>query len=196
MARRRVQSHILLVSVFLPAVMQAQSDYDRHVFFDNSLTPERYFYSSGQLSPPSDLTLDRGRLPVDTLTFFTPPNALRLAWWSAPKGYWEATLQMNRWRNRNPVFRGDTLSLWCFSAESLPATVLPRLRLQDLDGVISLPLELGPHVQDLPAGRWIQVKLPLRLFQAPADEQLDPHGLLALSSPGGSGRGRTCSGDR
>jgi exo beta-1,2-glucooligosaccharide sophorohydrolase (non-reducing end) len=112
MARGRVQSHILLAAILLPAVMQAQSDYDRHVFFDHSLTSERYFYSSGQVSDPSALTLDRGRIPVDTASFFTPPNALRLGWSSAPEGYWEATLQLNRWRNRNPVFRGDTLSWW------------------------------------------------------------------------------------
>jgi hypothetical protein len=181
MARRPATSRILLALVLPPAVMHAQSDYDRHVFFDHSLTPDRYFYSSGQVSPQSSLTLDRGRVPVDTVMFFTPPNALRLEWKSAPTGYWEATLQLNRWRNRNPMFRGDTLSFWCFSAESLPPVLLPQVRLQDVKGVISTPLDLGPHAQDLPAGRWIQLKVPLRLFEAPPGQRLDPTGLLALS---------------
>jgi exo beta-1,2-glucooligosaccharide sophorohydrolase (non-reducing end) len=180
MARVQIQSQIVLAFV-LPTVTHAQSDYDRHIFFDHSLTSERYFYSSGQVSPPSSLTLDRGRVPVDTVTFFTPPNGLRLEWWSAPKGYWEATLQINRWRNRNPAFRGDTLSFWCFSADSLPAALLPRLRLQGLNGVSSTPVPLGSAVQDLPAGRWIQLRIPLRLFEAPPGQQLDPRGLLALS---------------
>jgi hypothetical protein len=87
MARVQIQSQIVLALV-LPTVMQAQSEYDRHVFFDHSLTPERYFYSSGLVSRPSSLTLDRGRVPVGTVSFFTPPTALRLEWWSAPKGYW------------------------------------------------------------------------------------------------------------
>lgn len=179
MARGPVLSGLLLL--LLPTVLRAQSEYDRHLFFDHSLTAERYFYSSGQASPPSELTLHRGRLPVDTVAFFTPPNALRLQWWSAPQGYWEATLQLNRWRNRDPVLRGDTLSFWCFPAESLPANLLPRLRLQDLNGVISLPLKLGSHVQDLPAGRWTRLKVPLRLFEAPAGQHLDARALLALS---------------
>jgi len=33
--------------------MYAQSEYDRHLFFDNSLTPDRYVHSSGKVSPPS-----------------------------------------------------------------------------------------------------------------------------------------------
>jgi hypothetical protein len=161
--------------------MRAQSDYDRHILFDHSLTPERYFHSAGQISAPSELTLDRGRIPVDTVTFFTPPNALRLEWQSASQGYWEATVQVNRWRNRDPVFRGDTLFFWCFSAESLPARAFPRLRLQDRKGVISLPVELDSVIQSLPAGHWTQVRVPLRLFQAPAGVELDPHRLMALS---------------
>jgi hypothetical protein len=79
---------------------------------------------------------------VDTTEFFTPPNALRLVWRSLPDGYWEATLRPSRWRNRDPVFQGDTLSIWCYSKDSLPAALLPRLRLQDLRGVLSAPLLL------------------------------------------------------
>jgi hypothetical protein len=161
--------------------VHAQSAYDRHLFFDHSLTPRRYFYSWGQVSPPSDLTLDRGRVPVDTVTFLTPPNALRLEWRSASEGYWEASLGLNRWRNRDPVFQGDTLILWCFSPAPLPATLLPRIRLQDLRGVLSAPLDLGPHVKDLPGGRWTRLEIPLRLFGGPSGEHLDPHAILALT---------------
>jgi hypothetical protein len=74
-----------------PGLAQGQSDYDRHVFFDNSLTPGRYFHSAGKLAEPSVLLLSRGRLPVDTLTFFTPPNALRMEWRSADGGEWSAS---------------------------------------------------------------------------------------------------------
>jgi exo beta-1,2-glucooligosaccharide sophorohydrolase (non-reducing end) len=186
MAWRPVRWYLLLLLVFLPGVTHAQSDYDRHIFFDHSLTPKRYFYSWGQASDPSSLTLDRGRVPVDSVRFFTPPNALRLEWWSAPNGYWEATLQLNRWRNRNPTFRGDTLSFWCYSADSISAGQLPRLRVQDLRGTVSKPLELSAYAPDLPAGRWIQIKLPVRLFDAAPGEQLDAHGILSLSFLQGS----------
>jgi hypothetical protein len=142
--RRSVARLLLALAALLPKIMHAQSAYDRHIFFDHSLTPQRYFYSSAQVSPPSDLRLDRGRVPVDTVTFFTPPNALRLEWRSASEGYWETSLALNRWRNRDPVLQGDTLTLWCFSPEPLPATLLPRIRLQDQRGILSAPLDLGP----------------------------------------------------
>jgi hypothetical protein len=68
----------LVLPSLSPSLIHGQSDYDRHVFFDHSLTPERYFHSSGKRAEASTLLLDRGRVPVDTLAFFTPPNALRL----------------------------------------------------------------------------------------------------------------------
>ncbi len=62
----------------------AKADYYRHVVFDNSLTPDSYFNSSGTANGGSVLELKDGRLPVETRTFLTPPNALRLQWRSQP----------------------------------------------------------------------------------------------------------------
>ncbi len=171
----------LVVATLFPRLLLAQAGYDQHVLFDNSLTPARYFYSSVQTSEPSSLDLDRGRVPVDTTVFVTPPNALRLAWRSAAGGYWEATLRPSRWRNRDPVFQGDTLSIWCYSKDSLPAAHFPRLRLQDLRGVLSAPLALEGHVRDLAGGRWIRLRIPLHLFESPAGARLDPRAILALT---------------
>ena len=101
--------------------------YYRHVLFDNSLTPDRCFYSRGTVSPPSFLRLDAGKLPVDTEIFFTPPNALRLEWTSAPNGGWEATVLVETWRNRELQFEGDTLYFWCYTPDALARSPLPRL---------------------------------------------------------------------
>ena len=68
------------------ASVRADTEYYHHVFFDNSLTPDSYFYSAGKATAPSLLTLLDGKLPVETHTFLTPPNALRLEWTSHPGG--------------------------------------------------------------------------------------------------------------
>jgi exo beta-1,2-glucooligosaccharide sophorohydrolase (non-reducing end) len=75
----------LAMLVFAP-VAAADTRYYRHTFFDNSLMPGSYFYSSGTPSAPSTLEVVGKKLPVETETFLTPPNALRLAWSSQAGG--------------------------------------------------------------------------------------------------------------
>jgi len=74
----------------LALTLHAQTDYFQRVLFDNSHTPDTYFYSGGAVSAPSGLELENGKLPVDSHNFHTPPNALRLFWKSMPEGGWEA----------------------------------------------------------------------------------------------------------
>src|SRR5271156_5920576 len=88
--------------------------YYQHTLFDNSLEPDAYFYSSGKASLPSRLELVHGKLPVSRDVFYTPPNALRLKWRSAPDGGWEAGISAVNFRNREINLAGDTLYFWCF----------------------------------------------------------------------------------
>jgi hypothetical protein len=174
---------VLLAGLLLwPTVTSsAQSAYYRHVFFDNSLTPGGHYHSAGWSTSPSWIELDQRRAPVDTSRFVSPPNALRLRWSSAPEGYWEVALHLDQWRNRDPTFVGDTLSFWCFSEEPLPAARLPRVRLQDQRGSLSAPVSLARLAPDLPAGRWVRVRIPLRAFAAPAGGRLDPRAIRTLT---------------
>lgn len=158
-----------------------KTDYFKHVFFDNSLTPDRYYYSEGSVAEPSRLRLDRGRIPVDTKIYFTPPNALCLQWRSMPDGGWEATLLLERWRNRDVSFKGDTLYFWCFSPESLPATHLPRVELSDTEGGFTAPLSLDHLTEDLAARQWVQVKLPLGKFRTASVDPFKPKRLAKVT---------------
>ncbi len=101
-----------LLCVCRGGAANGQSDYFNEVFFDNSLTPDRYYHSRGKAFAPSSLQLINGKLPVDASTFRTPPNALRLAWTSVPNGSWEAEVRLYEWRNREVYFPGNML---CFS---------------------------------------------------------------------------------
>ena len=150
--------------LLFPAFADAQSNYYKHLLFDNSLTPGRYFHSEGKASEPSRLSLDKGKLPVETKTFFTAPNALRLQWQSAQHGGWEAALHLERFRNRAATLDGDTLYFWCFSPKAIPASHLPRIELKDSDGGFTALLNIERFASDIPAGRWVHLKLPLRSF--------------------------------
>ena len=95
---------LLLVSWLGAGVLSANTDYYRHIVFDNSLTGDFYFYSAGYSNGGSFLEQEGHRLPVETKTFLTPPNALRIQWQSQAGGGWEAEVRVMNFRNRFPGF--------------------------------------------------------------------------------------------
>jgi exo beta-1,2-glucooligosaccharide sophorohydrolase (non-reducing end) len=148
----------------VPAFAVADGDYYNHILFDNSITPDDYYYSEGRAIFPSTLEMRDGRLPVDTKTFFTPPNALRLRWHSGNGGSWDAEVRAVSIRNRPLDFRGDTLYIWCYAPQTIPAADLPLLQLVDAEHNFTAPLRLGDFTVDLPAGRWVRLRVPLSRF--------------------------------
>lgn len=158
----------------------ADTSYYRHSFFDNSLSPNAYYYSSGKASAPSSLALINGKLPVDSRTSLTPPNSLRLQWQSAENGGWEAQVDVIRFRNREINFQGEVLSFWCFSEEGLRANALPQIRVLDTAQNFSGPLKMEQFTADLPANQWVRVNIPLSRFVTASIHLLDAHRLQSV----------------
>ena len=166
----------------------ADQHFSSEVFFDTSLAPDAYFYSTGQASGESRLALVDGKLPVTTAHFISGPNALRLAWTSAQGGNWSAEIDPYRWRNRPARWAGTTLYMWAWSDEPMAARDLPQLALVDaLKGDWSNnptgPLPLSQFSSDIPAKRWVRIAIPLTAFQPTAIGGFDPQrvGALVLS---------------
>ncbi len=166
----------LLATLILLAVpvSYGNTEYYRHSFFDNSLTNDSYFYSSGNASGPSLLELKNGKLPIENNVFLTPPNALRLEWQSQPGGSWEAEVHINNFRNRLPELSGSNLYLWCYAPRAISAADLPQvvlsntregLQVAEFPGSFTEPVSLGKFTGDLLAGRWVQVRIPLSEFR-------------------------------
>jgi|SRR5579862_552772 len=168
-------SKVALVFLALAALtcvpeLGAQEDYYRHVLFDNSPTTGNYFYSVAREVTPSVLESPNGHLPVETQFFKTPPNALRLHWVSHSHGGWEAEIHAVNFRNRPLQMTGRTLFFWCYSPEGIAATDLPEIVLSDVrenlqvaqfPGSFTAPVPMGRFAGSIPAGRWVEVKLPL-----------------------------------
>jgi len=169
-----------IAAFLLLSPVAADTTYYRHVFFDNSLTRDAYFYSSGKASAPSTLRLQNGKLPVDTKFSLTPPNALRLEWKSAESGGWVARIDVMRFRNREIRFTGSNLYFWVYSWEGIAAAALPILRISDARGEFSAGLKLQSVAGDLPAARWTQIKIPLDQFVTASIHTLDPQQLQSV----------------
>ncbi|MCU1240524.1 MAG: Fibronectin type domain protein [Candidatus Acidoferrum typicum] len=168
--------------ILLTGSLYADTRYYQHSFFDNSLTPDQYFYSSGKASAPSVLTLVNGKIPVEVKNFLTPPNALRLEWQSAESGGWEAQVDVMRFRNREIQFRGSALYFSCFSAQSVPASALPLIHIADTAGNFSAPLKLALFADgtNIPAHEWVRIRIPLARFSSGSIHALDPERLQSI----------------
>lgn len=149
--------------------------YFQRVFFDNSLTPDRYYHSGGQASAPSTLELMDEKLPVEIKTFFTAPNALRLHWKSMHGGGWEAEIRLYEFRNRTVLFPGDTLSFWCYSPDAIRAADLPRLTLKDTRKNFTRTLDLAGFTSGIPPAKWVRIRIPLDRFETASVHPFDPH---------------------
>src|SRR5512143_1645165 len=166
---------LLLGFVWLASLSAlAQSEYDRHVAFDNSLASGSFYYSHGSVVAPSQLELVKGRVPVDDTHFLTPPNALRLQWQSQPGGDWAVTLDLNT-RYGAAGFSGSALYFWCYSDLGLSSDESPRIFLRDShgEGTNSISL-IGPE-QKIPPQTWFRIRLPFVSFVGMVNDTRDVH---------------------
>ncbi len=180
---------LLLTCVWILSSAGFASDYYRHSVFDNSSTSDYYFYSFASANGGSFVEEKNWRLPVETKTFLTPPNALRLQWQSHSGGGWEAEVRLMGFRNRFPEMSGHNLYFWCFAPRAIAAEDLPKLVLSDtreglqvaeFPGAFTEPLPVGKYAGNLPAGRWIQVRIPLADFHSASIYDFRPQYLQNL----------------
>lgn len=139
----------------------ADQHYSQEVFFENSISPDSYFFSQGKVEAPSTLALVHGHLPVETAQFISGPNALKLQWNSAAHGGWDVQMDVDVWRNREIAWAGDSVFAWLWSEEGLGAKDLPRIALADVDGGHTESLPLAMFVQSLKPRTWTRVEVPM-----------------------------------
>src|SRR5262249_43956215 len=125
----------------------------------------------------------KDKLPVEKEIFLTPPNALRIEWQSKPGGSWEAEIKNLGVRNRFPEFKGNALFFWLYSPEGISKDKLPRLILSttgeglqvaQFPGSFCVPIPLGHYSGDLPAKKWVQVRIPFSAFVSRSIYDLHP----------------------
>ena len=171
---------VVLSLLVLSSCALAQDDYLNHLVFTNSSTPDNDFYTGARAVAPSTLVSSNGRLPVDTRTFYTPPNALRVEWRSVEGGSWDAEIRVVSYDNRPTDYRGDTLSFWCYSDDRITAADLPQIQLTDDNHNFTTRLPLGEFVSSVPAEKWMRVRIPLNRFTTESVHPFDPQVLHSI----------------
>jgi hypothetical protein len=163
------------VSVGAGAQQERPYAYYDHVFFDNSITSDSYFYSRGMASEPSAVRLVNGKLPVETKIFHSAPNALRLEWTSSKDGGWEAAIEKIDFRNRGTKLLGSELTFWCYAPETITPEELPSLRFADADKNFSATIALKDYLVHMAVGKWMRVAIPLKALASASIHEFDAH---------------------
>lgn len=165
----KLKMHLWLVC-FVPILfglstsLFAQAGYLNHVIFANSITADNDFYTGGKSVSPSSIEAVDGRLPVETSTFVSPPNALRIHWKSAQGGSWDAEIRAISYDNVPTNFVGSTLAFWCYAPEPIAQADLPQVELLDSEFQFTSAVSLGRYIHSLAARHWVQVRIPLADF--------------------------------
>ncbi len=169
----------LLFSACSPLAF-ADQNYSQQVFFETSLSPQSYFYSEGNVSAPSTLTLVDKKIPVETTTFISGPNALDLQWQSMPQGGWDAEFNLYVWRDRTIDFPGNTLFLWLYTKDAMQAGDLPSIALRSTNNGHTATLPMGDFAHNLEPNKWTRVAIPLAKFMKTSLYPFDPRHLIAI----------------
>lgn len=173
----RLRAALLIGLSLLSAAVtrgNAQQSWQDHEVFLNSESVHSYFYSDGNVSEPSALELIDKKLPVDTSSFVSAPNALRLSWQSARNGGWDVELRLPNWPNRSLNFTGNRLYLWLYSASPLRAADLPLICLRDSNNGFTERVKLSDFTRDLPGSRWTRVAIPIASFRSASVRSFAP----------------------
>jgi hypothetical protein len=165
---------VVALALLLATTAGAQTNYDRHVLFDNSPAGGGYAHSETFAVAPSTLAMIDGRFPVTTEHFVSPPNALRLQWRSGKGGDWRMVLKDRDHDWRNFELEGDTLAFWCWADTEITAANSPRIFMQDAGNLGTPSLTLVKGNARIPAGQWVRIKLqfetPETLYQDTSDK--------------------------
>ncbi|MEP6940687.1 MAG: glucoamylase family protein [Rudaea sp.] len=159
---RQTRVFALACALTCASAAHADSDYYRHVVFDNSAQADLYWHSVAAATAPSSLLGIDAHLPVDKTVFHSPPNALRIEWQSQPDGGWDAEIHVVNIPNRVPEMRGRNLYFWIYAPQAIAKADLPAVVLSDATepARVTIAEPLGKFTGDLPAQRWVEVRIP------------------------------------
>ncbi len=147
------------------------------ILFDNSTNNRFYDQSWSTKTAPSTLLQehwqgpglpDGDKLPCDTVTKKSAPNALKLQWKSVTGGSWMALVGSVGWKSFD-LKKADYLRFSMRTPQGFPRTALPKVFLESHSGNPnkSGKLNLMNYVPgDLSANTWIEVLIPLKDFWA------------------------------
>jgi hypothetical protein len=161
--RRKVLFIVLLI-----LVGTAETLAQTYLYFQDSPGSDYYDYSWMELTAPSELERklepDLRKFPVESvIPAQQGVNSLRLKWRSVSGGNWYAIAAGDQWKEKD-ISDTDTLVFWVYSIEGIAAQDMPSVFMEDITNRKSIFLSLSEWTEDLSAGVWTRITIPMSNF--------------------------------
>ena len=154
---------LLIVLVSTGLELRAQS----YFYFQDSPDSDLYDFSWMELTAPSELErkgADLRKFPVETtIAARQGVNSLRLKWKSVNGGNWYAIAAAAGW-TANDISDTDTLLFFLRSESPLSKNALPKIFMEDVTNLKSTFHLISDWTDDLIAGTWTKIKIPMNQF--------------------------------
>ena len=149
--------------------LEAQS----YLYFQDSPNNDYYDYSWMALTPPSELERelepDLRKFPVESeIPAQQGVNSLRLKWRSVEGGNWFAIAAGDQWTEKD-ISDTDTMVFWLQSIEGINNQDLPDVFVEDVTNRKSVFIPVSDWSEDLEAGLWTRITIPMYLFLESGD---------------------------
>ncbi len=155
---------VFIVLIFMSTTI---SEAQTYLYFQDSPSTEFYDYSWMELTAPSELerkNTDLRKFPVESvITAQQGVNSLRLKWRSNSGGSWLAIAAGDGW-NDNDISAADKLIFWLQSVEGISKADLPNVFMEDVSNKKSNFHSLRDYSDDLVAGVWTKISIPMTVF--------------------------------
>jgi hypothetical protein len=144
-----------------------------YLYFQDSPDDNYYDYSWMELTAPSELERkvepDLRKFPVESvIPAQQGTNSLRLKWRSVSGGNWYAIAAGDHWEEKD-ITDTDTLVFWLYSVEGIDAEDLPSVFMEDITNRKSIFLAVSDWADDLSAGEWTRITIPMSNFLESGD---------------------------
>lgn len=164
---------MLLLILAWSGIAGEKLDAQAYLYFQDSPADAYYEYSWMELVPPSELERkqepDLRRFPVESV--IAPQqgvNSLRLKWRSEEGGNWFAIAAGDQWKEQD-ISDTDTMVFWLQSIEGIGSADLPLVFVEDITNRKSIFVAVGEWSENLPAGIWTRITIPMSLFLESGD---------------------------
>lgn len=161
-----------ILSLFL-GIISISAFSQTYLYFQDSPDPDFYDFSWMVEESPSELERkvepDLRKFPVESIiTAKQGINSLRLKWKSLTDGNWFAIAAGQGWTAHN-ISDTDTLLFWLQSIEGISNLDLPLVFMEDVTNKKSSFHSITDWTDDLVAGVWTRIAMPMSLFLTSGD---------------------------
>jgi hypothetical protein len=165
--------HNVLFIVFLILIVTGGVCAQTYLYFQDSPSPDYYDYSWMEMTAPSELERklepDLRKFPVESvIPAQQGVNSLRLKWRSVSGGNWYAIAAGDHWEEKD-ISDTDTLVFWVYSIEGITAQDMPSVFMEDITNRKSVFLSISDWTEDLSAGVWKRITIPMSYFLESGD---------------------------